>query len=299
MNPVETLLNVVYGEVGYLEKNSKDNLDDKTANAGDLNYTKYARDMDSIAGFYNGGKQGIAWCDVFVDWCFAKAFGSEIGRRLLCQPLKSAGAGCNSSMNYYKQSGQFYTYPEVGDQIFFYSSSGDTKAGHTGIVVDVTSDRVYTVEGNTSNGKEVIANGGAVCKKNYLKTNSRIIGYGRPKWSIVKTKEEDDQMTEMNYLAVVTANKGKAVNLRQSPSTMSRVLKTVPLGEKVTVLAHFDDAGVWAKVEYNGTAGYMMRMYLKAEDWQSNEDEMVTITLPLSIARKITEIFEAVINVES
>ena len=299
MNPVETLLKVVYEEVGYLEKNSKDNLDDKTANAGNLNYTKYARDMDSIAGFYNGGKQGVAWCDVFVDWCFAKAFGSEKGRKLLCQPLKSAGAGCNSSMNYYKQNNQFYTYSEVGDQIFFYSSTEPTKAGHTGIVVDVTSDRVYTVEGNTYTGKEANGSGGAVCKKNYLKTNPRIAGYGRPNWALVQTKEEDDQMVEMNYLAVVTATKGKTVNLRQNPSTLSKVLKSVPLGEKVTVLAHYDDAGVWAKVDSNGTIGYMMRSYLKEEDWQKTDDEMVTITLPLSIVRKISEILDAAINGES
>ncbi|MDR2025401.1 MAG: hypothetical protein LBQ71_19650, partial [Hungatella sp.] len=39
--------------------------------------------------------------------------------------------------------------------------------------------KVYTIEGNTSSGAEVIANGGAVCLKEYALINSRIDGYGR------------------------------------------------------------------------------------------------------------------------
>ena len=43
-----------------------------------------------------------------------------------------------------------------------------------------------TIEGNTSSGSEVIANGGAVCQKEYSLNNSRIDGYGRPDWSLVE-----------------------------------------------------------------------------------------------------------------
>lgn len=43
---------------GYLEKKDKNNLDDKTANAGSKNCTKYARDLDAL-GFYNGKSR--AW----------------------------------------------------------------------------------------------------------------------------------------------------------------------------------------------------------------------------------------------
>ena len=35
-------------EVGYLEKANNKNLDGKTENAGDKNYTKYARDLDAM-----------------------------------------------------------------------------------------------------------------------------------------------------------------------------------------------------------------------------------------------------------
>ena len=46
--------------------------------------------------------------------------------------------------------------------------------------------KVRTFEGNTSDGSEVVANGGAVCCKEYSLDNSRIDGYGRPDWSLVE-----------------------------------------------------------------------------------------------------------------
>ena len=44
MKPVEKLLTVAKAEEGYLEKQSNHMLDDKEANAGNKNYTKYAKD---------------------------------------------------------------------------------------------------------------------------------------------------------------------------------------------------------------------------------------------------------------
>ena len=174
----QKVISIALTEVGYLEKASNDQLDDKTANAGNKNYTKYARDMQAITGFYNGSKQGVAWCDVFVDWCFTQAYGADAGRMLLCQPLRSAGAGVKWSASYYKSKGQYFTdVPHVGDQIFFGKEGSYT---HTGLVYEVAKGKVYTVVGNTSAGKEIIPNGGSVCKKSYSVTNARIMGYGRP-----------------------------------------------------------------------------------------------------------------------
>ena len=178
---VDVLIKLAKAEVDYLEKKSNKDLDSKTANAGDKNYTKYARDLDKISGFYNGRKQGYAWCDVFVDWLFVQAYGVENAKRLLCQPDKSCGAGCNSSMKYYKAKKQLHTSPKIGDQIFFYNSAL-TEASHTGVVVDVDSKYVYTIEGNTSSSSGVVANGGCVREKKYSLTYNRIAGYGRPKY---------------------------------------------------------------------------------------------------------------------
>lgn len=176
------VLAVADAEVGYLEKKSNAQLDDKTANAGSGNYTKYARDLDNIPGFYNGRKNGYAWCDMFVDWCFVQAFGVEVTKNLLGQPNNSLGAGCKYSANYYRSMGQFYTSnPKPGDQIFYWDK-GKTKVAHTGLVYKVDKSKVYTIEGNTSGASGVIANGGGVCKKSYSLTYSQIYGYGRPKY---------------------------------------------------------------------------------------------------------------------
>lgn len=181
-NYVSKLLETALNEVGYLEKKSNSKLDSKTANAGYNNWTKYARDLDALGFFYNGKKNGYAWCDMFVDWCFVKAFGVEEAMKLLQQPKKSYGAGCGPSANYYKQKGQFYkSNPKKGDQIFFWSAKKD-RVAHTGLVYKVDSTYVYTIEGNTSSTSGVIANGGGVFKKKYKLNYTRIHGYGRPKY---------------------------------------------------------------------------------------------------------------------
>lgn len=181
---VEQVIAIARAEVGYLEKASNSNLDSKTANVGDNNYTKYARDMDKVTGFYNGKKQGFAWCDVFVDWCFYKAYGVDNAKRLLCQPDKSAGAGCTYSMRYYKNKGQLKTSPAIGDQIFFHDSGKTGHIAHTGLVIGFDKTYVYTVEGNTSSSSGVVANGGCVREKKYKLSYDRIAGYGRPKYDV-------------------------------------------------------------------------------------------------------------------
>lgn len=193
MNTAKAVIALALDEVGYLEKKSNSQLDSKTANAGKNNYTKYARDLDAIAGFYNGKKNGFPWCDVFVDWLFVKSFGVRAAKKLLCQPDKSLGAGCGYSADYYKKKGQFHTKdPQPGDQIFFLDSAGDV--AHTGIVYKVDNLYVYTVEGNTSTTAGVISNGGCVAKKHYALDYSRIYGYGRPAYD--EEKEETKKETE-------------------------------------------------------------------------------------------------------
>lgn len=172
------VLDVAIAEIGYKEKASNSQLDSKKSNAGSKNYTKYARDFDEkYPKWYNGRKNGYAWCDMFVDWCFLTAFGYTKALSLLCQPEKSLGAGCTYSAQYYKNKGQFHTKnPKPGDQIFFGSSI--SKCTHTGIVEKVDKSHVHTIEGNTSN---------QVARRTYALSNSTIVGYGRPKYDAEKT----------------------------------------------------------------------------------------------------------------
>ena len=168
MSKASEVVAVAISQIGYKEKATNKNLDDNTANAGSANWTKYARDLYA-AKYYNGNKNGFAWCDVFVDWCFFKAYGATEGQRIECQ-TGDCGAGCTFSMQYYQAKGRFDKNPKVGDQIFF-RYSGSSGADHTGIVVEVTSSQIVTVEGNS---------GDQVKKNTYARTYGCIIGYGHP-----------------------------------------------------------------------------------------------------------------------
>lgn len=178
---MERMLAIAKAQVGYLEKATNANLDDKTANAGNKNYTKYARDLDAL-GAYAGKKQGLAWCDMFCDWCFVQAYGFDTAMRMTCQPVGKYGAGCDQSAGYYRAQGRFFAQnPQVGDQIFF---ANGNDMYHTGLVVGVTDDRVLTIEGNTSSKAGVVENGGAVAEKSYSLRYSKIAGYGRPDYTL-------------------------------------------------------------------------------------------------------------------
>jgi uncharacterized protein YgiM (DUF1202 family) len=231
MSEINKLIEIAKAEEGYLEKKSNKNLDSKTANAGNNNYTKYARDLDKIPGFYNGKKNGYPWCDVFVDWCFVQAFGVDRAKELLLQPNQSLGAGCTFSKKYYKNNKQYHTSPKVGDQIFFKDSKGSIV--HTGIVIGVDSKNVTTIEGNTSSEKGVVANGGCVRIKKYAIGYKNIDGYGRPKF-----KAEPKGTTKYVYNC-------DSLNVRSGAGVKYPVVRTLPVGTKVTV---YEVKSTWARI---------------------------------------------------
>lgn len=206
MSEIEKILSIANNEVGYLEKASNSQLDDKTANAGNKNYTKYARDMDSL-NVYNGKKQGYAWCNVFIDWCFYKALGIDRARELLI----GFSAGCTQDWNWLKSAGRIVSNPQIGDLIFF----GDLS--HIGIIENIKGDVIYTIEGNTSNAAELIINGGTVAKKSYSKNSQYIYGYARPAYdqaSDVNTPE-DNNKNAITYSLIKKGSKGNLVRIAQ------------------------------------------------------------------------------------
>ncbi len=181
------LIEIAKTEVGYLEKRSNSNLDTKTGNAGYNNWTKYARDLHNV-GYYNGNKNGYAWCDVFVDWCHWIASGKDAkeAQRMICQ-TGLYGAGCAYSAQYYKNQNRLFIDPKPGDQIFFWDAK-KTDIVHTGVVTAVDKTYVYTIEGNTSSKSGVVANGGSVEEKKYKLNDNRIYRYGRPYYDAEATK---------------------------------------------------------------------------------------------------------------
>lgn len=245
MSEKNKVIDIALDEVGYVEKATNSNLDSKTGNSGSGNYTKYARDLDNLS-FYNGKKNGYAWCDVFVDWCFIEAFGKARALELLCQPEKSTGAGCGFSMNFYKAHNQFYTSPEAGDQIFFTDGSS---IYHTGLVYKVDNSKVYTVEGNTSDVNYVDGNGGKVCKKSYPIGASYIAGYGRPKYdttTVEEEKKEEKEESTDKVMDTVKATADAGLNCRKKATTDSDVVKAFTKG---TSLKIYEIDGEWGRTD--------------------------------------------------
>lgn len=204
MTPVEKaaayVVEIARAEVGYREKASNSQLDDKAANAGSSNYTKYAAYFDKLwksgIKWYNTRKQGGDWCDMFFDWCQCQAWGYEIARKVLYQPMQSCGAGCEFSADYYRANGAWIPRsgePKPGDQIFFGPVGDET---HTGMVVGVTSTTVNTIEGNSGN---------RCAERSYARSESNIAGYGRPDYALVAHMFEDikeDEMTKAEIEAL-------------------------------------------------------------------------------------------------
>lgn len=177
---VSKLLEIAIAELGYKEKETNSQLDDKTANAGDGNWTKYARDLYA-AGYYQANKNGYAWCDMWVDWVFLQLAGSkEKGEWLECQ-TGLYGAGCEWSSNCYRWADRFDKNPQPGDQIFFGTAGSEE---HTGIVEKIENGMVHTIEGNASN---------MVKRCTYSLTSSKIVGYGHPRFDAETEVEEVDE----------------------------------------------------------------------------------------------------------
>lgn len=221
---VQRVLDIALAEDGYLEKASLSELNDKATNAGDKNFTKYWAAMSPAM-------QGQPWCQCFVNWCFIQAYGESLAKKLLCVP-DGWSYYTPTMANYFKNSGQWQKTAKKGDVIYFKNSS---RIYHVGIVYKVEDGMVYTVEGNTSSGAAVVANGGAVCKKSYKATNSKIAGYGRPAYDSLGGEDEIEALCQVSSGAnglVVTAT---SLRIRETPGGTDTG-KTYKAGECVQPL---------------------------------------------------------------
>ena len=247
------LLEIARGELGYKEKETNSQLDNPTANAGDGNWTKYARDLHS-AGYYQAAKNGYAWCDMFVDWCFWQLGGKDKtkGEYLECQ-TGLYGAGCEWSSDCYRRAGRFDKNPKVGDQIFFGKTDAEE---HTGIVEKIEGGKVHTIEGNASN---------MVKRCSYSLTSSYIVGYGHPRFDEETEVEEEkpsvtgtpstgsaaDEKTIWNFLMVHIDNEYGVAGLMGNLNAES-ALRSNNLQQTYETKLGYTDATYTAAVD-NGT----------------------------------------------
>lgn len=83
------------------------------------------------------------------------------------------------------------------------------------------------------------------------------VGYMMAKF--LKVTEESGT-TQAYTATLINVNGGKIVNFRTGPSLKADIIRTVPVGTKVTVLEHGTD---WCRVEVDGTTGYISTWFMK------------------------------------
>lgn len=177
MTSVEKVLSIAGNEVGYHEVGN--------------NITKYADEIDRTA-FNNGPKNGYAWCAVFQEWLFFKAFGERMAMKMLNIPNGSCAAACEFWAQYFIGAGAFHrSVPKPGDIVFFYSGDG---VNHVGIVEKVEEAVIHTIEGNS---------GDSVRRNSYMANHSSIAGYGRPNYTLVDETIDEAEPTGENVISTL------------------------------------------------------------------------------------------------
>ena len=246
------LIEIAMAEIGYHEKATNANLDSKTANSGNKNFTKYGRDLFN-AEFFNGNKNGFDWCAQFPTWCVWKLTGKNKKKTeyILCVGGELS-AGCGFALKYYKSAGRFDKNPKVGDQIFFKYTNDNSTADHTGIVVRVTDSLVETIEGNSGN---------EVKRKAYQRTDKTIIGYGHPRYDAEPEKTVTKEVKIVN-IEMPILRKGSTGDAVKTLQRLLRQLQYVNLDGKTLLIVDGNfgsntEAAVkrWQQKHLNGVDG--------------------------------------------
>ncbi len=232
---------VAVSQVYYYEGNGI--FDFAGLNPGSGNYTEYNYDYGKLDQEGNGTlTYGYPWCASFLTFCLKYA--------CIPESVSSRHVNCTSWLNIYKkeQNGcKFYekgSYtPIMGDIVFFKNDASSTRpSDHVGFVLATDSQMLYTIEGNASGG---------VNYKAYDLNNTKIVGYGVPAY--------ESEITKSNISGKYVVIASGALNMREGPSTSYGIITSLPHGAEVSAT---EFSGGWAKITYNGKAGWVSGSYL-------------------------------------
>lgn len=150
----EAVLQVAQWQLGVLES-------PKGSNRVKYNTAYYGREVSGAE---------YKWCMAFVWWVFREA-GFNLRKTASCAHLTEA----------YRKAGQWVTSGfKPGDIAMFDFSGKKSKTEHTGIIIEVHSDHIVTIEGNTSVGSN--SNGGEVMRRE--RKLALVTGACRPRYNM-------------------------------------------------------------------------------------------------------------------
>ncbi len=243
------VISVALSQLGYHEGDSNADFDgEKKEGTRDfVEYNVLFGKLDNDQG--NGLSYGYYWCASFVNWCFRQAGIPE-------DATAGAEVSCQRWINDCKKHDIFVSkggyIPKEGDMVFFKDKGSSADSTHIGLVLYSDGNRVYTVEGNTSNGSEYSSNGEYVALKSHSLSSSYIVGYASPKYTKNKSAHRVDRsgglLTDGQYISTDSLAVFDSADFTDTPT------KTIPDHTVFTVTEVNGDA---LKVSYNDVEGYV------------------------------------------
>ncbi|MBQ7521519.1 MAG: CHAP domain-containing protein [Clostridia bacterium] len=165
--------------------------------------------------YYGYNAQDVAWCAVFVSWCFAQA---------KIDMVKTDGAGCFAREGngiygiwYESEYSDRSTTPKIGDIVTFvwnyagrYYQNDKYYSDHVGIVYAVDDNYIYTIEGNAGASNDT----STVKYKSYSRTSGAINGYFRPNYKVSESEENTMELQKGNKNNFVLAYKSLLIQAK-------------------------------------------------------------------------------------
>ena len=235
---VDEMITLAQSQVGYAESPLGSN------------HNKYAQYFDNNDGawqWFNGKKQNVAWCALWICWLFVMVLMKYLGsadkvRQWLKfpTPKNNCAAGCPYLWQYLVNRGWKVdkTKGQRGDIIFF-----NAKCTHVGIIEKVENGKYYTIEGNKSN---------KVARGTYAYNSTTIYGLCRPNYSDLEKQPEPEPLPiPTPEPEPVVSNLYKVVNIksflamRTKPSSNGKKVGELYNDAVVSVLEQKDG---WGKI---------------------------------------------------
>lgn len=123
--------------------------------AYDIGYTEYPPNSNKTKFGEWYGWNGVAWCMIFCQYCYAQAG----------YPLPKKSASCSELLNWYKENQPecVVKTPTKGCLVIFDLPNTGVVTDHVGLFERFNGDYIVTIDGNTGSASD--ANGGAVMRR--------------------------------------------------------------------------------------------------------------------------------------
>lgn len=232
------------------------------------NHNKYAQYFDTEKSkggpypWFNGKKQNVAWCAIWICWLFVMVLRPILGDAdkvrvwlKFPKPADNCAAGCPYLWSYLKSrfGSVTKTNGQPGDIIFF-----NAKCTHVGIIEKISNGKYITIEGNKNNG---------VARGEYSINSTKIYGIIHPNYSDIEPKPEPEPTPTPTPTPQPTTEKykvktnGSPLALRCAPNTKAYNIAWMPNHSEITVSGFVTGEKIygndqWARATYKGKTGY-------------------------------------------